>query len=66
MAARISEEQKRRLSHLNTEFKVKIERSIDGFKVIGLGNNTEPRAKDLDSAIELAERETKRIYGKYL
>lgn len=61
MSSRITESQKKsRLSKLLSEFGVKIERSIDGFKVLGLCNNTEPRASSLDEAIEVAERETKK------
>ncbi len=66
MSSRISPENKKRLRSLLMEFGVRIERSIDGFKVLGLGNNTEPRADSLDSAIEVAEKECHRIYAKYL
>lgn len=66
MASRISENHKKRLIHLQSEFGVRVERSINGFKVIGLGNNTEPRALDLESTISIAERECNRIYSKYL
>ncbi|EPY6812509.1 hypothetical protein ACXEGP_002422 [Klebsiella quasipneumoniae] len=65
MSSRISSENKIRLHRLMFDFKVKIERSMDGFKVIGLGNNTEPRAKDLEAAIQIAERECQRIYKKH-
>lgn len=66
MSKRITDIQKQRLNVLTFEFGVRIERSMNGFKVLGLNNGTEPRAKDLDEAIDLAERETKRIYAKYL
>lgn len=66
MSQRITDQQKTKLNRLSSEFGVRVERSIDGFKVLGLGNNTEPRASSLDLAIELAETETKRIYKKYL
>ncbi|MDU5780723.1 MAG: hypothetical protein E6Z83_07925 [Pantoea sp.] len=66
MSSRISSEQKKRLCRLLAEFGVRIERSINGFKVLGLGNNTEPRAESLDSAIDMAEKECHRIYAKYL
>ncbi len=66
MSSRISNEQKDRLCRLLSEFGVRIERSMNGFKVLGLGNNTEPRAETLDSAITLAEKECHRIYAKYL
>jgi len=66
MSSRISSDQKRRLCILLSEFGVRIERSIIGFKVLGLGNNTEPRAESLNSAIDVAEKECKRIYAKYL
>ncbi|ORC23918.1 hypothetical protein B1H42_06015 [Enterobacter cloacae subsp. cloacae] len=66
MSRRISDDHKTRLNRLMFDFKVTIERSIDGFKILGLCNSTEPRAKDLESAISLAEKECKRIYGKYM
>lgn len=66
MSSRISDNHKKRLHHLYSEFSVRVERSINGFKVIGLGNNTEPRASDLESTITLAEKECQRIYSKYL
>lgn len=66
MASRITDEQKNRLTRLLSRFGVRVERSMNGFKVLGLGNNIEPRADTLDLAIEVAEKECHRIYRKYL
>lgn len=66
MASRIDEDSKDRLNRLASEFSVKIENSINGFKVLGLNNGTEPRANTLKEAIILAEDICFKIYKKYL
>lgn len=55
MSQRITDSQKNKLRLLQANFGIKIERSIDGFKILGLNNGTEPRGNSLDCTIALAE-----------